>query len=196
VNSRTVSPRLPSRGLAYICCLRMAVNFAKLQDFESARAVTMLLTAGRRVPKPSIPAVPALAQQSHTADEQKATEEHAIPDIKTEKPAIGQSYKSHGCPLLGNAARPPPRALGLEPAAEVTERANTGIFKQASGHSIVAKGHFAFANMARHYRSAALWSTRPWRRTDSRISGGFDLGAVAAGDHALVGVGVSNEMIR
>ena len=92
----------------------MAVNFAKLQDFESARAVTMLLTAGRRVPKPSIPAVPALAQQSHTADEQKATEEHATPDIKTEKPAIGQSYKSHGCPLLGNAARPP-RALGLEP---------------------------------------------------------------------------------
>jgi hypothetical protein len=142
-------------------------NFAKLQDFESARAVTMLLTAGWRVPKPSIPAVPALAQQSHTADEQKATEEHATPDIKTEKPAIGQSYKSHGCPLLGNAARPPPRALGLEPAAEVTERANTGIFKHASGHSIVAKGHFAFANMARHYRSAALRSTRPWRRTDS-----------------------------
>jgi hypothetical protein len=94
-----------------------------------------------RAPTLSIQAAPAL--QSHTADEQKATEKHApLPGIETEKPAIGHSYKSHGRPLSKTAARRPARAL--ESAVAVTERANTGTFKHASGFTIVAKEHFAF----------------------------------------------------
>jgi hypothetical protein len=53
----------------------------------------------------------------------------------------------------------------------------------------VARTHVSLMPATRH-------SSRELNGTDSRSSGGFDLGAVASGDHALVGVGVSNAMIR
>jgi hypothetical protein len=70
--------------------------------------------------------------------------------------------------------------------------------------NVVLMVHYSLDHTAGNYQLVSRVSLMPATRhssrelngTDSRISGGFDLGAVASGGHALVGVGVSSEMIR
>jgi hypothetical protein len=113
-NAATSGYRLHLSSLGNLAGQPAAYIVKQVEDFKSGALSGRLRTV--------------LSCQSHTADEQKATEEHApLPDIETEKPAIGYSYKSHGRPLLGNCCA----------AAAVPERANMGTFKHASGHSIV-----------------------------------------------------------
>jgi hypothetical protein len=87
---------------------------------------------------PSIPAVPALDQKSQTADEQRTTKEHGpLPDIETEKPAIGHSCKSHGRPLFGMLRDPNP---GL------------GVRARCSGHEARQHGYIQARFSTQHRR--------------------------------------------